>query len=86
MKLTVLAIAVVSLAGTAQVYAQSNCQVRPEIQSSCCNRGKDASSWSGMQEGIHWERSLAVATRRAAREGKGVLLFQLVGDLDKEGC
>ncbi len=83
MRLTVLAIAVVSLAGTAQVYAQ---QGRPEIQSSCCNRGKDASSWPGMQEGIRWERSLAVATRRAAREGKGVLLFQLVGDLDKEGC
>ena len=40
----------------------------------------------GLGKGVTWENSLEEAKRRAAREGKAVLLFQLVGDLDKEGC
>ncbi len=83
MRLAVFAVAAAaSLAGAAPLHAQ----VSPEVQSSCCNGGRDASPWPGLREGIRWERSLTAATRRAAREGKPLLLFQLVGDLDKEGC
>jgi hypothetical protein len=35
---------------------------------------------------VRWEKSLDAAKERAAKEGKPILLYQLVGDLDKEGC
>jgi len=35
---------------------------------------------------VTWEKSIEEAKRRAARESKPILLYQLVGDLDKEGC
>jgi len=35
---------------------------------------------------VKWEASLDEARKRAARENKPILLYQLVGDLDKEGC
>ena len=75
--------AAASLAGATALSAQTP---DVEIQSSCCKEGRDARPWPGLREGVRWERSLPAATRRAAREGKPVLLFQLVGDLDKEGC
>jgi len=40
----------------------------------------------GLRGGVKWESSFEGAKRRAAREGKPILLYQLVGDLDKEGC
>jgi ABC-type sugar transport system substrate-binding protein len=42
--------------------------------------------WQGYNQGVKWEASLDEALKRAARENKPVLLYQLVGDLDKEGC
>jgi hypothetical protein len=52
----------------------------------CCKEGREARAWIGAGKGVKWEDSLERARRRAAEEGKPVLLFQLVGDLDKEGC
>ena len=43
-------------------------------------------SWKAYNQGIRWEKSLEAAKQRAAKEGKPILLHQLVGDLDKEGC
>jgi hypothetical protein len=42
--------------------------------------------WEGYDRGVRWERSLEDAKARAAKERKPILLFQLVGDLDREGC
>lgn len=42
--------------------------------------------WKGIQKGVYWEKSLDAARSRASHEGKPILFFQLVGDLDKEGC
>ena len=42
--------------------------------------------WRGYNQGVKWEASLDDALARAARENKPVLLYQLVGDLTKEGC
>ncbi len=42
--------------------------------------------WKGYTKGVKWEKSLEAAKARAAKEGKPVLLYQLVGDLNKEGC
>ncbi len=42
--------------------------------------------WEGYNQGVKWEASLDDAMKRAAKENKPVLLYQLVGDLNKEGC
>lgn len=59
------------LLGTAAAWAQQT--VKP-------------TDWKGYTKGVKWEKSLEVAKARAAKEGKPVLLYQLVGDLSKEGC
>ena len=43
-------------------------------------------AWKSYNKGITWEDSLEAAKARAAREGKPILLHQLVGDLSLEGC
>jgi hypothetical protein len=43
-------------------------------------------AWKPYNKGVKWEASLDDAKARAAKEGKPILLYQLVGDLDKEGC
>ncbi len=42
--------------------------------------------WKGIDKGVRWEKSLDAARLRASHEKKPVLFFQLVGDLDREGC
>ena len=42
--------------------------------------------WKGYTKGVKWEKSLDAAQARAAKEAKPILLYQLVGDLNKEGC
>ncbi len=42
--------------------------------------------WRGYNQGVKWEASIDDALRRAAKENKPVLLYQLVGDLKSEGC
>jgi hypothetical protein len=42
--------------------------------------------WKPFNAGVRWEPSLEAALRRAAELRRPVLLHQLVGDLDKEGC
>ena len=81
--LVAAAVGVILSAAAPAAWAQeSPC----EIQSHCCKGGKDAKPWAGMKGGVTWETSLDEARKRAAREGKPILLYQLVGDLDKEGC
>ena len=43
-------------------------------------------SWKSYNKGITWEDSLEAAVARASREGKPILLHQLVGDMSLEGC
>ena len=43
-------------------------------------------AWTAYNRGVRWEKSLDDAKARAGKEGKPILLYQLVGDLDKEGC
>lgn len=52
----------------------------------CCNDGRDAKPWALMNAGVRWEKTPEAAMERAAREKKAVMLFQLVGDLHREGC
>jgi hypothetical protein len=73
-----------TLAAASNLRAQES--PGPEPVTPCCDHGRAAKPWIGAQGGVKWEKSLDHAKRRAAEEGKPVLLFQLVGDLDREGC
>jgi ABC-type sugar transport system substrate-binding protein len=42
--------------------------------------------WRSYNQGVKWEASIDDALKRAAKENKPVLLYQLVGDLKSEGC
>lgn len=70
----------------ALLLTPQSCGIRVEPVTHCCNEGRDAKPWSLYNQGVQWAPSLAAAKKRAAREDKAVMLFQLVGDLDKEGC
>ncbi len=43
-------------------------------------------AWKTYNAGVRWEASLEDAQKRAAETGRPILLHQLVGDLNKEGC
>jgi len=66
---------VVAMAATAHAQARSR-STAPE----------EAPPWPQYNRGVKWERSLEAACQKAARENKPVMLFQLVGDLDREFC
>ena len=55
-------------------------------QSGRCCGGGTAKPWSGYNKVVKWENTLADAQERARKDGKLILFFQLVGDLDLEGC
>ena len=42
--------------------------------------------WPGYNRGVRWHRSLEEARKIALGRGRPVFYFQVVGDLDKEGC
>ena len=42
--------------------------------------------WSGYNKIVRWEPTLFDAQRKAKEEGKLIVLFRMVGDLDLEGC
>lgn len=51
----------------------------------CCGMA-GALPWAGYNRNIVWQPDLDTAFRIAGETGKPVLFFDLVGDLDKEGC
>jgi hypothetical protein len=42
--------------------------------------------WEGYTKGVRWHRSLDEARAMARERSKLVFHYQVVGDLDKEGC
>jgi hypothetical protein len=42
--------------------------------------------WKDYDRGVRWEPSVETAFRRAAELRRPVLLYQLVGDMNLEGC
>ena len=84
MKILALAVAVATTFHFASPVEAQSCDM--EIQSSCCNYGKNAKPWKGYQKGVQWEKSLDAAMQRAKKEGKPILVHQLVGDMSKDGC
>jgi hypothetical protein len=73
MKTSVLAIGI--LAGMAAVAAAQNVPKAPKPV-----------PWAGYNRGVHWESSYEEALKKAEQTGKPVLLHQLVGDMNHEGC
>lgn len=52
----------------------------------CCD-GKGARPWPNYnRKGVLWTQPMEAAIEKAVKNRKLVMVFQLVGDLDKEGC
>ena len=51
----------------------------------CCDRGVPR-PWTDYDKGVQWTKPFDAAVERAKRENKMLLVFHLVGDMDKEGC
>ncbi len=62
-------------------------QESPESKSPppCCD-GKNPKPWADYNKGIRWSQPAVEAVEQARRDNKLLMIFQLVGDLDKEGC
>ena len=51
----------------------------------CCREGVPA-KWRGYQGGVRWYDSLEEAKAQARKKKRLLLVHQLVGDMDKQGC
>jgi len=51
----------------------------------CCINGVPQ-PWEGYNQGVVWTQPPEKAYEKARDENKPVLVFYLVGDMDKEGC
>ena len=58
----------------------------PDLSAQTCCKNGEASTWKLYNKGVRWYDSLEKAKKIAAREGKLIMVHQLVGDMDKEGC
>ena len=58
----------------------------PDLSAQTCCKEGVPSKWKLYNKGVRWYDSLEEAKKVAAREGKLIMLHQLVGDMDKEGC
>lgn len=66
------------------VAGRVSTEVRLAPEKACC-KGGVADAWSGYDKGIEWRQD-GTAWETAKHRKKLVLYFELVGDLDKEGC
>lgn len=51
----------------------------------CCEGGVPK-AWAGYNRGVKWTKPFDGAVEQARKEGKLLMVFHLVGDMDKEGC
>lgn len=51
----------------------------------CCD-GKTPYPWAEYNKGVQWSQPAVETVERARRENRLIMFFQVVGDLDKEGC
>ena len=51
----------------------------------CCKKGVPK-FWKGYNKGVKWVESLETAKQIARKKGKLIMVHQLVGDMNKEGC
>ncbi|GEM_PF-2498793 len=59
--------------------------VSAQQKDDCCTKGK-GKTWSGYGSGIRWTQPEDSARANAKELDRPLILFRLVGDLDKEGC
>ena len=51
----------------------------------CCEDGK-AKPWAPYNKNVTWTQDIDAAFKKAGEDGKLLMVFHLVGDMDKEGC
>ena len=60
-------------------------QETPKSPPPCCD-GKNPKPWADYNKGVKWSQPAVESVEKARRENKLLMVFQLVGDVDKEGC
>jgi ABC-type sugar transport system substrate-binding protein len=75
-------LAVLALAAPA---APQDGQATLRKENACCKNGRPL-PWSGYNKGVQWTQPMDDAFEKAATDRKLVMVFNLVGDLDKGGC
>ena len=51
----------------------------------CCVKGVPK-KWDDYNKGVKWTQSIDAAVAKAKKEGRILMVFHLVGDMDKQGC
>jgi len=54
-------------------------------EKTCCEDGK-AKPWAPYNKTVTWTQDIDAAFAKAKEAGKLLMVFHLVGDMDKEGC
>ncbi len=75
--------ALVAVGGTA---APQDEQPSIRKENRCCNKQGTPLPWDGYNNGVKWAESMDKAYDQARKEKKLLMVFTLVGDLDKGGC
>lgn len=57
----------------------------PKSGTPCCEEGR-AKPWPLYNKGVQWKLPLEAAALEARKTGKLLMVFHLVGDMNKEGC
>jgi hypothetical protein len=60
-------------------------RVPSTAKSSCCEEGR-AKPWPLYNKGVRWTQPFAGAAKKARETRKLLMVFHLVGDMDKQGC
>jgi hypothetical protein len=59
--------------------------VPSDSKTPCCEDGRP-NPWADYNLGVKWTVPLDAAVRKARESNKLLMIFHLVGDLDKQGC
>jgi len=82
LRTSLILIALLALAAPA---APQDGQSTLRKESACCKNGRPL-PWSDYNKGVQWTQTMDDAFEKAAADKKLVMVFNLVGDLDKGGC
>ena len=55
-------------------------------QSKKCCDANGPKPWPGYNKGVQWTQPFDAAVKKARETNKLLMVFHLVGDMDKEGC
>ncbi len=84
---TVLFVALMGMAAVAQDHGwtPSGKETKGTASKPCCEDGKPK-PWAPYNKTVTWTQDIDAAFAKAKETGRLLMVFHLVGDMDKEGC